>query len=182
MYMTWAWLLCLCLSATLMACGDDDDDNTVPESVTASMEGRYNNFLSYGGKLTTNVMTVTVNGTQATATVPYSEILTSDLTGDYNEAMSTLQGDDVTFTFRPIYYNGGVASYLGNTQTLKFSYTVDGKKTSGTLTVKMPTLAYNSASGKLTASYTVSDLVLNGATVDSFKASVVSMRESEKKN
>ena len=182
--MALAWLLCLGMAATLAGCSDDDDnDTTVPDSVTASMAGRYDSFMLIGGKITTYVMQVSVSGTQATFTVPYAELLSAFVSADnMNEAVASVKGSDVTATFRPMYYNKGVASYLGDTQTAVFSCTVGGKKTSGTVTVKMPSLAFSADTRKLVLSYQITGISAGGKEVSGFKAMSVSMREAERKD
>lgn len=172
-------------TTALTACSDDDPENeTMPAETKAQMYGRYNGFTHFGGKLTTSVTDVWVSEDHITYTLPMDLILPYAMTAEEGlaEALETVKADKAQESYTLVRYFKNVASFTIPTQTVKFTYTVNGAKKSGSIKLTTQSFAYNASTKKLNVAYTLDGVTLGGKEVSGLKKKTVRMADSARKD
>lgn len=172
-------------TTALTACSDDDPENeTMPAETKAQMYGRYNGFTHFGGKLTASVTDVWVSEDHITYTLPMDLILPYAMTAEQGlaEALETVKADKAQESYTLVRYFKNVASFTIPTQTVKFTYTVNGAKKSGSIKLTTQSFAYNASTMKLNVAYTLDAVTLGGKEVSGLKKKTVRMADSARKD
>lgn len=177
------WVMMLTAAVAAVSCSSDDDgSDTFSASDREQMYGRYVNLVTYGQNAGNTVVNVYVSDGQVSFNIPIIDILPSVLSADngLDEALATVQCDEVKEAYTMVRYYNGTATFSLGTQTVKFSYTTDGKKNSGTVKITTPSFSYSTSTHKLILGYTVDAVTLNGTAIESYKKREVYLHPTEK--
>ena len=179
--MAWAMMLIATMSAA--SCSDNDNDETVPAGVATEMAGTYQSLITYGNNLCTSAMTVTLTPTEVTFAIPVREILPSVMKAEdgLEEAQQTVLCNSVTAAHTPLRYHSSVATFVIANQTVNFTYSIAGKKHTGSVTITTPSIAYNTSTHKMSLGFTVDTVSLDRANISGYEKREIYMQESEKK-
>lgn len=177
------WAMMLTATIAAVSCSSDDGgEGTFTANDMEQMYGRYVNLVTYGQNAGNTVVNVWVSDGQVSFNIPIIDILPSVLSaeGGLEEALATVQCDNVKESYKLVRYHSSTATFSLNAQTVKFSYTVSGKKNNGTVKITTPSFSYNTSTHKLILGYTVDAVTLNGTAIESYKKREVYLLPAEK--